>query len=335
MHEARDFEGAAGRRLIGNIAQFALDHGFTQVLAPTHLLREESEQWLETDLGSTSTLREELDRRGGAAIPIVYPLAISYATLRNQSQREFLVEELKSMPIDSLWLQVDGFGSSSTGAAVRTFLEAVTDFHALGKPIVADRTGGIVGLSLLAFGGVGGLSHGVTMGESFDSANWRRPRGEKHFGSAHRVYLPQIDMQLTRKEATALFLMGPKARIQFACRDTDCCPRGLADMLETPARHFLYQRVNEIAGLSQIPDALKPAIFVEQHLRPATDRLVSAAALPFQDPDFAVRFSRQRKRVDMMRVLLGKLALKSTELSIAKLPRTRAARSGSMRPPQL
>src|SRR5277367_6661672 len=39
IHEARDYEGAAGRRLIGLIAQFALDHGFTQVLAPTHLLR--------------------------------------------------------------------------------------------------------------------------------------------------------------------------------------------------------------------------------------------------------------------------------------------------------
>jgi hypothetical protein len=332
MHEARDFDGAAGRRLIGGIAQFVVDHGFTQVLAPTHLLREENERWLETDLESTATLRDELNGRGGAAIPVIYPLAISYAMLRNQAQREYLVEELKRAPIDSLWLQVDGFGASSTGAAVRTYLDTATDFHVLGKPIVADRTGGLVGLSLLAFGGVGGLSHGVTIGETFDSAHWRRPRGEKSFGIAHRVYLPQIDMQLSRQEAEALFALGTKARAYFACRDTSCCPRNLADMMENPARHFLYQRMHEVAGLSHVPDALKPAQFVEQHLRSATDRLVAAASLPFRDPDFAKRVSLHRRRLDMMRVILGKLALNSTELSVARLPKTRAARGASIRP---
>lgn len=331
MHERRDFEGVDGRRLIGGMAQFVLDHGFTQVLAPTHLLREESEPWFETDLESASTMRDELNRRGGEAIPVVYPLAISYALLRNQGQREYLVEELKKAPIDSLWLQVDGFGASSTGAAVRTFLETATDFHALGKPIVADRAGGVVGLSLLAFGGVGGLSHGVTVGQSFDSAHWRRPRAQNSFGSAHKVYLPQIDMQLSRKEAETLFALGPKARAHFVCRDTSCCPRNMADMTENAARHFLYQRINEVAGLSQIPDAFKPARFVEEHLRMATDRLVAAAALPFKDPEFAKRVHHQRKRLDMMRVILGKLA-NAAPLSVARLPKARAAHVASIGP---
>jgi hypothetical protein len=332
MHELRDFEGAAGRRLVGSMAQFALDNGFTQVLAPTHLLREENEPWFETDLESASTLRNELDRRGGAAIPVVYPLALSYALLRNQGQREYLVEELKRAAIDSIWLQVDGFGSSSTGAAVRTFLDSVSDFHALGKPIVADRTGGLVGLSLLAFGGVGGLSHGITVGERFDSAHWRRPRGEESFGIAARVYLPQIDLQLSAKEAEIFFALGTKVRAQFACRDTNCCPRGLTDMIENPRRHFLYQRANEVAALSRVPDALKPANFVELSLRSTTDRLVAASMLPFKDTDFSNRMIGHRKRLDMMRVILGKLALNSTQLSVARLPKTRAARGGSIRP---
>ena len=165
---------------------------------------------------------------------------------------------------------------------MRTFLETVSDFHALGKPVVADRTGGLVGLSLLAFGGVGGLSHGVTVGERFDSAHWRRPRGTP-FGSSPRVYLPLIDMQLSAKEAAAFFALGTKVRAHYACRDTNCCPRGLTDMVENPARHFLYQRAQEVAALSQIPDELKPASFVEQHLRSTTDRLVSASMLPFKD----------------------------------------------------
>lgn len=332
IHEFRDYEGVAAGRLIGGIAQFALDHGFTQVLAPTHLLRDDGGRWFEKDVKSTRRLREELDRRGGTVIPIVYPLAISYAMLRDQTQRELLIEGLKNSPIDALWLQIDGFGSASTAAAVRTILETVADFHALGKPIVADRTGGLVGLSLLAFGGVGGLSHGVTTGERFDSAHWRRPRSTGSFGLSHRVYIPQIDMQLTRREAEALFALGTKARSHFGCRDTNCCPRGITDMMENPARHFLYQRINEVGSLSQVPDALKPAKFVEQHLRSTTDRLVAATALPFQDDEFATRVKHQRKRLDMMRVVLGKLASRASELSIARLPKTRAARVASVRP---
>jgi len=332
IHEARDYEGSEGRRLIAGIAKFVIDQGFTQVLAPTHLLRDDSEQWLKTDLESTARLRDELDRRGAGGIPIVYPLAISYALFRNPTQRERVIDELRNAPIESVWLQVDGFGSTSTAAAVRTFLDTVTDFHALGKPVVADRTGGLVGLSLLAFGGVGGLSHGVTTGERFDSAHWRRPRATKSFGLGHRVYLPQIDMQLTHKEAESLFALGSRARANFGCRDTNCCPRGITDTMENPARHFLYQRANEVAGLSQVPDSLKPSRFVEEHLRSTTDRLVSAATLPFQDEKFAKRVKHQRKRLDMMRVLLGKLALNAKELSIARLPRTRAARGASSHP---
>lgn len=326
MHEVGDFEGAAGKRLIGGIAQFAVDHGFTQVLAPTHLLREDGERWFEADVESARRLKEELDKRGGKGLPMVYPLAISYAMLRDEAQRELLIEGLQSIPMDALWLQIDGFGSGSTAAAVRTFLETITDFHELGKPIVADHTGGLVGLGVLAFGGVGGISHGVTMGERFDSAHWRRPRPATSFGLAQRIYIPQIDMQITRKEAEALFALGTKARAHFGCRDTNCCPRGITDMMENPARHFLYQRMNEVAALSQVPDALKPASFVEKHLRSTTDRLVAATTLPFQEDDFAKRIKHQRKRLDMMRVVLGKLASGAAERSIAQLPKTRAAR---------
>jgi hypothetical protein len=331
MHELRDFQGSSGRRLIGGIAQFAVDHGFTQVFAPTHLVRDEHDRWFETDLESTITLRNELDRRGASNVPVAYPLALSYALLRNQSQREYIIAELKRVPIDSLWLQIDGFGASSTGAAVRTFLETAVDFQELEKPILADRAGGLVGLSLLAFGGVGGLSHGVTVGESFDSAHWRRPRGGNSFGSSHRVYLPQIDMLFSRKEAGGLFDLGGRARTHFVCRNSNCCPRGMDDMLENPARHFLYQRMNEVANLSQIPALMRPAQFVDKYLRRVTDQLVAAANLPFADLALAKRVASHRRRLDATRVLLGKLALESKGLSIARLPKTRASRTGPSR----
>ena len=57
-----------------------------------------------------------------------------------------------------------------------------------------------MGLSLLAFGAVGGLSHGVTLGERFDTASWHKvpEEGKKVFGAKMRIYLPMLDLMLPR-----------------------------------------------------------------------------------------------------------------------------------------
>ena len=45
----------------------------------------------------------------------------------------------------------------------------------------------------------------------------------------------------------------------------------------------MVQRINEVAGLSQIPESLRPQRFLDRHLRPATDAAVAAAAVPWSD----------------------------------------------------
>src|SRR5690606_9003223 len=62
LHMPRDFTGVHGRKLVRDIAEFALDHSFTQVMAPTHLLRESDDEWRSIDFESTEILRSELDR---------------------------------------------------------------------------------------------------------------------------------------------------------------------------------------------------------------------------------------------------------------------------------
>ena len=308
VHVEDDFRGSGGRRLMGNLARFVAEHGYTQVLSPSHVIRSTADGWWEIDLRCAAELREELDRIGCSRVSVLGSVPITYSMLRNPAERRALIQGLKRSPIEGMWLAVDGVGSGSTSTAVRTYLEAVADFHSLGIPVIADHAGGLSGLAFTAFGGVGALAHGVTHGERFDTAHWRRPRSQQSFGMPRRVYVPALDMLLKPAEAQKLFAFGRRTTALFGCRDPQCCPRGVTDMLQNPAQHFLRQRIDEISKLSSIPNSLRASRFVEQTLRPITDTVLAAADLDWKEPTMAKRMHEQRLRLDRMRIALGNLA---------------------------
>ncbi|MGB7989648.1 MAG: hypothetical protein WCF44_09630 [Candidatus Methylophosphatis roskildensis] len=316
----------AQRQLVEKIAQFVVQHGFTQVLAPTHLITGPDDPWLAIDIACANALRSALERHGASHVPVNYSLALTYEAFRTPAKRHAVLAQLQRMSSDCLWLNIDGCGSSSSPTAVTRYVDAATDFHTLGKAVVADHVGGLVGLSLLAFGAVGGLAHGVTLGERFDTAGWHKPPQGKPFGQKPRIYLPKIDMLLSRDDAKKFFeLGGGKARTHFGCRDTRCCARGITDMLHAPVHHFLYQRTREVAGLGRIPESLRPSQFLEEHLRPATDAALLATRLTLPET-LAEKAVKQNKRLNDLRIVLGPYAQKRRDASFARHPMTRVAR---------
>lgn len=325
-HTPMDFAGTSGRRLITALGDFVLKNGFTQVLAPTHALRSAHDEWLEIDLEATRRLRDYLDRNNGSQVQIIYSLTITYAMLRNPDQRHHVIEMLQGIPATAVWLKVDGFGSRSTPTGTRSYIEAAPDFCDIGLPLVADHVGGLVGLSLLAFGATGGLVHGITQWEGFDSGNWRRPRTGDGFSSHYRIYLPQIDMHLKPADARRIFEALPRAKALLGCRDNNCCQRGLIDMLQSPARHFLYQRIHAVSALSQVPEQLRARQFLDQHLLPATDLALRVANISWDDEAMKKRTHEQRKRLDALRLVLGAYETKHQKRPPVYLPKTRVSR---------
>jgi hypothetical protein len=321
-----DFEGTSGNHLVAILGDFAVEKGFTQVIAPSHVLSSAGDPWLDIDSDAARQLRNYLDRRQGGAVQLIYSLALPYAMFSDKNQRRAVINRLKSVPASALWLKVDRFGSDSNPTAMRAYLEGAAEFHELGIPVVADHVGGVVGLALLAFGAVGGIAHGVTMGERFDSSAWRKPRAGKAFSPSPRVYFPAIDLLLERDEAAALLNASSRSRVLFGCTDTNCCRRGVKDMLENPRRLFLFQRIKEIGGLSQVPEQLRPQRFLDQHLRPATDKAVAAAGINWEDDAMAKKMQKKRKWLDALRVALGHHAERTPPQSYGALPKTRAAR---------
>lgn len=329
-HIPGDFQGAQGRLRLSALAEFALKYGYTQLLAPTHIIGSVDDEWFEVDLQSTHELRNVLDRSKGTRIPLIYSLTLSYRAFRDADQREKIVRRLQDIPAAQLWLRIEGFGSGSTAAATRNFIEGVEDFRELDIPIVADYVGGLTGLALVSFSAVGGLAHGVTLLERFESSHWKKEKTGAGFRAHPRVYLPKLDLHLKTKEAKALFEATPRAKAAFGCRDTNCCPRGIIDMLKSPGAHFMYQRMEQLSELYRVPERVRPQYFLDQNLRLVADEVLSAANFNWIDERFKKRLSEQRKHIDSVLRVLGRHLRENRSHRPLILPETRVVRDARM-----
>lgn len=322
------FMGTAGKDIARRIAQFTLSHGFTQVLAPTHILSGRSDRWIKCDVENTSHLRDALLEYGSNA-QVIYPLALPMQVFRNPVERRAIINQVQDVPCDALWLRVENFGADSTGDKTTAYIEASRELQTIGKPIIADHVGGVAGLGLLAFGAVGGLAHGITLLEGFKAAQWRRPPNpEGRKGSAFtRVYIPKLDIYLKRGDAEAFFKSSTRTRGRYACRDSHCCAGGMRDMLSNPARHFVHQRSNEIMTLSEQPQSLRPGLYLDQTVRSVSDNIASAAAL--SSIDDSLRKKLQKKQSTMSRFRLAMTHFSDVENSVVdvRCPIPRVERS--------
>jgi hypothetical protein len=132
-------------------------------------------------------------------------------------------------------------------------------------------------LALVGFGAGGALATGITTGDQFDINRLKREREKENGGfSAPRVYISELQTFLSRKLAGSFFEKR-LAQSYYACKNDSCCKRGVHDMLAEPRRHFLRTRLDEIARLSALPEAIRPDGYMDQFLRPATDMIVKAA----------------------------------------------------------
>lgn len=305
----------AGIEVAEKIAAYAVEKGYSAVLAPTHYVADSRDEWCEVDGALTIALRNALDSAGAQGVLVYYPLILHGAALRSWDERRRFKAQLASLPIDAIWLRVNAFGTTSSGPrSLRGYIEAGRDFHSLDIPLVAERVGG-VGLALMAFGAVGGIESGITFGERFEfGALKRKPKdGDRRFSPQARVYISELGAFLTVKQAKEFFeIRGMKAR--FGCRDTDCCRRGVTDMTADPRPHFLRKRPREVAAMSRLPEDLRAPTYLDEFLRPATDLALTASrAFP--------RLEGARVRLERWRTTLGAIHRDRPAESFAIAPR--------------
>jgi len=270
------FKRNAPSDVIGQIARFAVQSGVDAVLAPAHFLGDPTcGDWLAVDRESSLLLRAALDREGGSNIAIDYPVIIPHTELNQSNTRGQLVAALHDLPIDNIWVRASGLDANSGPLTVKRYLTAISYFHNLGKPIIADCLGGLVGTAALAFGVVSALSHGINERERFDTSAWYKPPSEHtddtRFRRAIRIKIPSLDRSATIGELE--FLAKAKGgRRLVGCSDRNCCPQGLSDMIADPRRHAAQQTFRGIAELQAVPDSKREHHFLNGPMADADRR---------------------------------------------------------------
>lgn len=296
----------ANRDVIGQIARFAVRHGYHAVLAPTHILEGSPDPLFGVDREATIALRKALDAEGGRSIEINYLLNITYASLRDPAQRRAFIAGLTDLPFSNLWPRVSGFGADATPMGLRRYIAAMMDFIRLGRPIVADGVGGLAGMAIAAFGAAGGICHGVAEKERFDSSAWNKPPKEGGGGRERRVLIAGIDRLLSLKQVEAL-MAAPGARKLLSCQDRSCCQHGLDDMLKDPKAHYLRQRTRQIDDIAAVPDNRRMRHFLDREL-PDVERVArNAAKLKVGDEALLKVLTSSSVRLEKMQAVLEDL----------------------------
>lgn len=306
--------GAPGDTLVARIADEVAERRYSAVLAPAHFLKRADEAWLDVDVNLAQRLRVALNLRQLHDVTLYFPLAIHSNVFASPAARTRILDRLATAPIDALWLRVHPFAAASAGPlALRRYIEAARDLQRLGIPIIGEHTG-TAGVALLAFGAVGGIESGITTGERFDVNPLFRPPNpnDTPFAPAPRVYLPALGTFVSRAQAQTL-LAKPGMRRQLGCRDTSCCARGPADTDRDPRRHFLLQRQREVSDISRRPEPVRPSLYLEEFLRPATDLALRAAR-------FDEKLEPTRARLEGWRLTLGAMNTSGPPTTVAMAP---------------
>ena len=308
--EPSDFDRRRNHDAAKAIADFAVKSGVHAVLAPTHLIENVNEAWRTIDLSMCEALRFELDRCGGTDIAVDYQLITTSALLKDAAARAAFVADIKTMPVENVWLRASGFGATATGSGTRQFIESIRGFHGIGRPLIADMAGGFAALGVAAFGAVAGISHGVSQKESFKAADWRKPPSGGG-GAAARAYVQELDRYFKEDQLQAIF-DAKGGRSRFSCADTSCCAHGGEDMIENGHAHFITQRHRQLDDLSGVPEARRASHFLLRHLDPAIRTARHAVKLKIVDEKVLAAVGQAKVRLVRLRDALADLDAKET-----------------------
>ena len=205
--EPEDFFKLRNDDIYIRMAEFVAARPIDVVLSPSHLAGAPGEPWLLIDIDGCHALRAALDQLDADHVAIDYLLMTGLDRFLDPAWRSQIIATIRSAPIDRLWLRLGGFGHRHD-RKVATVVRALVDFHQLGRPIIADFCGGLVGLSLVSTGVVVAIAHGVGRAEKVDFDKWMTPPPPSDYKKpilSHRAYLGRLDGYLDCKSFMEFF----------------------------------------------------------------------------------------------------------------------------------
>jgi hypothetical protein len=320
--------------IYGQIARLAVEYEFDTVLAPGHFLNQNDwESWLRVDRNACLELRRALDREGGRHIAIDYLLITRHLMLNDAGVRSAIMDGTDDLPFDNLWIRASGFGNDAGAQPLSAFISALTQLHNLGKPIINDYVGGLVGEAIMALGGSSGFAHGIGELERFDAGQWHKPPKdrdpEKPLGRATRVPLGAFNKSFTIKELETM-LSAKGAKRLFSPDPALTGIKTPADMLENPKVLASRESVGQFNLLEAVPTSRRAEDFLMRRMEPAVERARQIKNLT-PNPEIAkekgvdpeklmTRMSKHHKKLGQQSNAIGELIVRLSDLGATARP---------------
>jgi hypothetical protein len=296
------------------IAEFATKYSINSIISPSHVVGPANVATSSFDRLICESLRMELDKLGQQEIKLDFQLSLAASVLGDQISRQSLVGGLTDLPIDNLWLRIENFGASSTGAAIQKVVNFAKDFHECGKPLIVDYAGGLAGLATLSLGTAGSLCHGIGMKENFDLSHWKnKPSGS---GGNKYVYVSELDKKFKPKQLQ-LFLDARGSKSKFSCNNQECCVHA-NDMTDRHDEHFITQRSKQLQDLARFPADKRTEHFLLNHVGAAVRMGELSTKLKIDDEALSKALVENKKRLQRMQEALMTAA--RGNLSFSKVP---------------
>ena len=132
-------------------------------------------------------------------------------------------------------------------------------------------------------------------------------------------------MLIKRDEADAFLRSSTRTRGRYGCGDTHCCPGGISDMLDRPARHFVHQRSLEIERIGQAPLSVRVDTYLDHVVRRASDDVAAASGLGAITDEMRDRLIKKQGVISRYRDAMTHLAEIDSIPSAAEPPLSRPA----------
>jgi len=311
----KDFRAGGNRYVIEPIARFSVERGFHSVLSPAHYLGGSEVKWFKVDLESCEKFRELLDREGGRAIDVIYPLILDNSQIKNPRVVSQIASALADMPISAIWLRVAGFGRDATGAGIDKMARAVLALHRLNIPIVMDKLGGLPAYALASFGVTSGYVNGMKGRDTFRTADWFKSTSTGGGGGNERkVFVSGLDRRMNVSDMRRLFDASSTARLVYGCPNPACCA-SVDVMLREPEAHHLGEQARTVAELSAVPERKRANYFLNTYLEEKRRKAGRSLRLKKVDEEFrkigeksAIRLNRMKDALEQTERRLGTIS---------------------------
>jgi serine/threonine-protein kinase len=239
---------AAQRDYVQKCLEWQRQWGAMAFVAPFHFCRDLASSWLEIDI---KLLEEAVayGRQAASSLPVYAGMCCNIEAYTIEANRLALLNRYSRARPDGYLFYVDNIDERTNNVVqLGSYVSLLLLFQRLGQPVFGCRVG-TMGLGLLA-AGVDGIENGVASLSSFSESNLLANRSTG-YDMTRKYYIPQIMLTLPVPMAEDILSDARNAKLRCGCSHCGGATRGLDRVAK---RHFMYQRVREVAELNALPD---------------------------------------------------------------------------------